>query len=245
MIASLPMYNRPELIAEINLFWDLIREGLTRAGIKSPSKLDQNADLFETWLHPELVLSQTCGLPYRLKLHGQTTLVGTPDFGLTGCPPGYYQSLFLVRRNDERKKLIDFSDTVLAYNEKGSQSGYAAPQTEAHSQGFEFTKLFQSGAHELSARLVAEGSADITAVDAVSWRYMDHFDDMSADLKILAKTTPTPGLPFISARGARQPELFKAIEIALQKMPRTAKQRLGMQGLVHIPAEEYLSVPNP
>ena len=90
MIASLPMYARPELDYVISHLWDLIRKNLSKKGIPAPITLSQDAQDIISWLDPGLVLSQTCGMPYRNILHGKVQLVGTPNYDLPNCPPGHY-----------------------------------------------------------------------------------------------------------------------------------------------------------
>ncbi len=85
MTASLPMYDTPTTRAANDRFWHLIREDDT--------ELDRVTDPHVTWMSQHLVLSQTCGLPYRRDLHGRVKLIGTPDYGVRGCPPGYYRSV--------------------------------------------------------------------------------------------------------------------------------------------------------
>ena len=88
MIASMMMYARPQLAGAHDRFWDLIRDELGKRGIGSPKELSQTAEEFEVWTDPALVLSQTCGMPYRLWLHEKVELIGTPDYGLESCPIG-------------------------------------------------------------------------------------------------------------------------------------------------------------
>ena len=52
MIASLPMYARPELDYAISLLWDLIRKNLTKKGIPAPITLSQDAQDIISWLDP-------------------------------------------------------------------------------------------------------------------------------------------------------------------------------------------------
>ena len=104
-LASLPMYDRPETAAANDRYWQAIR---TRLG-EGPETLTRTGELWEHWLAPDLVLSQTCGYPYRARLHGQVTLVGTPDYGLDGCPPGHYRSIFVARADDPRTDLRAFA----------------------------------------------------------------------------------------------------------------------------------------
>jgi len=117
------MYQRPELVAAHDRFWSLIRDGLLAAGIAAPERLSQAADENAVWADPSLVLSQTCGMPYRTRLRGRVALVGTPDFGVDGCGPGYYRSAIVVRAGDARRELKEYRDGVLAFNQTDSQSG--------------------------------------------------------------------------------------------------------------------------
>ena len=118
---------------------------------------------------PNLVLSQTCGMPFRNSLFDKVTLIGTPDFGLRGCPSGYGRSGFVVRADDPRDSVADFADAVFAYNQDHSQSGYCSPYHHVAALGFWFTRRLRSGQHLASARAVADGTADVAAIDAVTW----------------------------------------------------------------------------
>ena len=103
MIASLPMYDRPETAAANDRLWAGIRDRLRAEGLPAPEALIHGAsDLWPQWTSPDLVLSQTCGYPYRSRLHGQVLLVGTPDYGVDGCAPGHYRSVFVARADDPR-----------------------------------------------------------------------------------------------------------------------------------------------
>ena len=62
MIASLQMYQRPELVDAHDKFWNIIRNKLALHGIESPKDLSQDADEMTVWEDPKLVLSQTCGM---------------------------------------------------------------------------------------------------------------------------------------------------------------------------------------
>lgn len=245
MIANLMMYNRPELEQAHNAYWALIRHHLTEAGISSPENLSQDAEEFSVWLNPNLVLSQTCGMPYRTRLHGKVTLIGTPDFGLEDCPAGHYKSAIVVRKNDPRQDIHAYKDAVFAYNQTFSQSGYAAPYEHIQTYGFWFENKLHTEQHILSAKAVAGGQADIASLDAVSWRLMCEYEDFSKDLRVLDWTRPTPALPYISAYGADQEKIFTAVENAIMDLSDKDQKRLGLKGIVYIPTENYLKIRNP
>jgi hypothetical protein len=65
VIAALPMYDRPETRAATDRFWELTRDALSLRGIDAPEALTRDRDPWDIWQAPDLVLAQTCGLPYR------------------------------------------------------------------------------------------------------------------------------------------------------------------------------------
>lgn len=245
MIASLMMYARPELETATARYWADIRAALATRRITAPEVLSNDADAFDVWTAPDLVLSQTCGMPYRLWLHEQVTLIGTPDFAVEGCAPGYYTSAVAVRADDTRETLLDFSTARLAYNQTFSQSGFAALHALVSPMGFWFEDRMQTHGHVQSARAVAEGRADIAALDAVTWRLIQRYDPWAENLRVLAWTAPSPGLPYIAARGADAAATFDAVSTAIAGLDAQDRIDLGLQGLIHIPAEAYLAIPNP
>lgn len=246
-LASLPMYDWPEIAPATDRLWAGLRDGLRAVGIAAPDALTRGAqDLWPQWTSPNLVLSQTCGFPFRAKLHDKVTLIGTPDFGVEGCPPGYYRSVFVARADDPRSGLAAFHDAGFAYNEAMSQSGWAAPQNHAVALGLRFPPVLQTGGHRLSAQAVAEGRADFAALDAVTWRLITQYDAGLANcLKVVGMTDPTPGLPYISALGADAAQMFAVVAAAIADLPATDRRALGLRGFIAIPAAHYLAVPTP
>lgn len=246
MIASLGMYDFGPAQAANDRYWGLIRKNLTARGIDAPSALTRGEGAyFPAWLAPDLVLSQTCGYPFRARLQGRVSYVGTPDYGLPGCAPGHYCSVFVVRTGDPRASLAEFDGALFAYNEGLSQSGWAAPQVHAQRLGLHLPPVIKSGAHRASARAVADGQADIAALDAVTWEMMHGFDDVTDRLRVIARTEPTPGLPYVVALGSDDAATFDAIQEAIAALAPADRKVLRLKGVVRIPEAAYLAVPNP
>lgn len=246
MIANLPMYDRPELNAANLRFWHLIRQALHASGIEAPEYLSQRTDLMAVWTDPSLVLGQTCGMPYRKHLHGKVNLVGTPDYDLPDCPAGHYYSVIVVRTSDPRSTLKNFENSIFAFNEEISQSGFAAPLNHAAAQGVRFANCIQSFGHALSAEMVATGQADIAALDAVTWTFIERYDAFAKDLRVLEITAPpTPVLPFITSTNHDPDLIFGAIAQAISRLTPDEKSTLSLKGIIKIPADDYLRVPNP
>ncbi|MCX7557968.1 PhnD/SsuA/transferrin family substrate-binding protein [Sulfitobacter sp. F26204] len=244
MIASLMMYDRVELATPNAAYWRQLRHALNRRGIKTPKELANTTPEFEVWRSPELVLSQTCGMPYRTQLSESVSLIGTPDFGLEGCAPGYYRSAVVVRQDDPREA-AEFCNARFVYNQRCSQSGFGAAFFWARDHGFRFDDCQASGGHVASARMVAQGHADIATIDAQSWRFIQQFDGFAKDLRVLDWTAPTPGLPYIAAKGVDARARYEAVAEAIAALDPLSRQVLGLRGIVAIPKAAYLAVENP
>lgn len=236
------MYDRAETAPLLDTLWAEIR---TRLPFVSPAALTRGGNLWDHWCDPNLILSQTCGCPFRTCLSDRVQLIAAPDCRLPGCPPGYYNSVFIVRADDPRQALADFSDARFAYNEALSQSGWAAPQNHAASLGFEFTHPICTGGHGHSARSIVGDRADIAAVDALSWRLMLQFDAHAAQLREIGRTAPTPALPFITGPGRHAAVIRAALMDAIAAIGPTGRDALSLHGLVQVPAAAYHAVPNP
>jgi ABC-type phosphate/phosphonate transport system substrate-binding protein len=245
MIASLPMYDRAETFSANDRLWSGIARVLGREGVAAPARLDRTVGLWEAWLSPDLLLSQTCGLPFRTRLHRTVTLVATPVCDIAGVPPGHYRSVLVARRGDGRRALRDFSGATLACNDLLSQSGWAAPMAEAEAVGIAFGATRITGAHRSSAVAVAEGAADLAAIDALSWAMIRRWDDCAGALREIGATAPTPALPWITARSDLAPVLARALDEALADLAAMDRAALGLAGTVRLDAQAYLAVPIP
>ena len=245
MIASLMMYERPQLEQAHQHLWTLIHRKLADRGIAGPAQLSRHDDESSVWTNPDLLLSQSCGMPYRTWLHGTVQLVGTPDYDLEGCQPGYYRSAWVVRRDDPKTALSEFAQSVFAYNQAFSQSGYAAAYWHTKAENFWFDRKYQSGAHRQSAKAVADGRADIASLDAVSWRLIQQYDDVAKELRVLDWTKPTPGLPLITSLSHDRILIRDAVVSALEELADDERSALGIKGLVTITSDDYLALINP
>jgi ABC-type phosphate/phosphonate transport system substrate-binding protein len=239
------MYDWPEVRPATDRFWNVMRDALRAEGIAAPESLDRGRDLKAIWTDPDLVLAQCCGLPFVRMLSERVELIGAPDYGLDGCPPGFYRSAIVVRGDDSRETLDGFRGARIAFNERGSQSGHAAMLHHvaplARDRQF-FSEASETGSHAASAALVAAGGADIAALDMVSWRLIERFRLEAADLRVLLLTDPTPGLPFIAARGADVAGTRRAIAAAMAALDGAARRDLGLTGFRLFDPPDYAEI---
>ena len=241
MIAALPMYDRAEMRAATDALWAAIRDALRAQDIDAPEGLARTDDLWAIWRDPTLILAQTCGLPFRAGLHRDVGLVATPDYGLPGCPPGFYNSVLIAR-----DACLPHRPRI-AINDPLSQSGWAALHEWAAMQRMDLGAVTVTGAHAASARAVAEGQADLAAIDAQTWRLLVRHAGTDPGLEI-ARTPPTPGLPLITARAHDPAPIRAALTAALAGLPAETLSALDLRGFVQIDAAAYLAMsvpPNP
>lgn len=238
MIAALPMYDRPEIRGATDAFWGHIRDALDQVGLAAPKTLTRDGDLWAIWQDPRLVLAQTCGLPFRLRLHDKVALVATPDYGLPGCPPGYYNSVIIARPGPLP------AHPCLAINDPLSQSGWSALVSWLTSQKMAYGAVMVTGAHTASALAVAEGRADLAAIDAQTWRLMLRHTPLAPTLEI-ARTPPTPGLPLITALAHAPDSIAQAVAQGAAALAPAHRAALDLKGIVQIDKAAYLALPQP
>lgn len=240
-VAVLPMYDWPDLVAETDRLWACLRDALRAEGVAAPQRLTREADHTARWLDPGLVLGQTCGLPYVERLGDRVTLLGAPDYGVEGCPPGWYRSEVVVRAGDAREGLAAFRGAHLALNGALSQSGHAALAHEvaAIAGGRFFGQVTETGSHAASALAVARGAADIAAIDAVTWRFLRRFRPETAGLRVLLRTVPAPGLPYIAAAGTDPAPHRRAVAAGIAALDGPARAALGLRGFVPMAPADY------
>ncbi|MEM6729046.1 MAG: hypothetical protein AAF618_11140 [Pseudomonadota bacterium] len=227
MIASLPMYDPPHLQWANDAFWQAIRAALP---FDTPATLTRGPGLWELWEDPDLLFTQTCGLPYAMRLHGKVHLVATPDFGLRDAAPGHYHSTIITRASEAPRPGMR-----LAINGTNSQSGWGA------AIGFAHSGVLVTGAHVDSMAAVRAEEADICFVDSLTLA----LNGLPDGLTTHGHSPSTPATPYITARPEWVAPLRAALETALTTMPAAARAALHLRGIVTIPAAQYLAVPRP
>lgn len=238
MIAALPMYLRAENRAAHAALWAGIRNGLRARGIAAPDALTEGLAHMDLWARPDLVLAQICNLPWRARFRDRVTLIGAADYGLPGCAPGQYYSVFLARADDPATDVRDLAHRF-AYNEGLSNSGWGAPQLYAAARGFALVPLLATGAHQESARAVAEGRADLCAIDAVTWRNLTRWWPGAAALRVIGRSDASPGMSFATRAGQAPGPYREAIADAIADLDPGDAAILGLRGIVVLPEGEY------
>ena len=244
MIASLPMYDWPEVREHTDALWSSLRTHLLQHQIAAPDELRRDLPREQIWQSEDLLLSQTCGLPYVRGLCGDALLLGSPVYDLPHCEAGDYFSVVVVRADDPATSLRQLRGHRVAFNAADSQSGHAALLFTlaplARAANF-FASSTAVGTHRAAIQAVANGDADVAAIDAVSWQLAARHEPAATQLRILMHTAPSPGLPLISARrnAVRRETMNKAIASAIAALPQPSRDALHLRGFRPRPANDY------
>lgn len=240
MIAALPMYDRTEVQSANDALWAMVRE---RLGF-GPERLERDMPLWDIWTHPDLVLAQTCNLPYRMRLHGKVQIIGHPDYALPYCQKGFYNSVFVTPHAGPHDLSALLRERVVI-NQSFSQSGNVSLRDHAGTLGVKPNVIAESGGHMQSARMLWEGKADLALIDAHTWRMIRRYDPEAAALHEVTRTTPTPATPYICGPGQDVEVIRSALSGAIKDMPDALRIVLNLQGVVTLPVETTLSLPTP
>jgi ABC-type phosphate/phosphonate transport system substrate-binding protein len=234
--ASLPMYDMPEIRTSTDTFWRYLSESMQDHGIGKedlPHQLIRGRNPHDDWQRSDLVFSQTCGLPYVRDLRGQVTLLGSPAYDID-CAPGSYFSLIIAHQDSDEPELDERATGRFAYNDKRSQSGFAAYFSTLHEHGITKapSEMIESGAHLQSIEMIADKQADIAAIDAVTFALALRHLPAAKHVKAFARSEVTPGLPYIAGlQFAGQREMIiNAIVGAMAGLPEGVRDDLMITG---------------
>jgi ABC-type phosphate/phosphonate transport system substrate-binding protein len=177
-------------------------------------------DFHKLWLHPALLFAQTCWGPMELGLSNHVRVVGQPSYDAYEGGQGELYSSALVMRTGEGPEVRSPADgkAILpldlirgkrfTLNSLDSMSGVIALTRDLQAVGESldiFSSRSESGGHRSSIVAVAEGRADVAAIDCESWALAQHFEPAARKVVVVGWTARRKGLPFITARTTPEP----------------------------------------
>ncbi len=233
MFASLPMYDLPQIRSSTDVLWQLIRGRLDDHGIEAPAGLVRGSDPHMEWLRADLLLSQTCGLPFVKDLQGRVQMLGSPSYDID-CGSGSYYSVIIAREDDDGE-LSALSAGRFACNDQRSQSGHAAWLAHMVDNDLPLpSSVVFTGAHLASVAAVSRGEAEFATIDAVTWELALRHMPEANKLRVAGHTAAMPSLPYITSLAFRdQADVIRqAISEAIAGMPAGDRDALLLTGFV-------------
>ncbi|GAB7539381.1 phosphate/phosphite/phosphonate ABC transporter substrate-binding protein [Burkholderia sp. 3C] len=209
-VAGLPMYNVTPRLGALwrGLLADALDAFARAGGTREVTLLDEPfGELMPLWRRDDLLLSQTCGYPFRmLGLNAVTQAIATPVFDVEGCTGAQYSSVLIVSAAAHAAgatTLADCRGLRAAYNGDDSHSGMNALRHAVAPfarDGRFFASATPFGAHRLALAAVADGRADCAAIDCVTFSYLrDAQPEQVATVRVIGATASAPGLPLIAS----------------------------------------------
>ena len=213
--AALPMYDLPELRSETDAVWQSILAGLHDRGVDllvdflRPATDDETDTLLR---HPRLLLLQTCWGPISCGIAPDLHILAQPDFSeyLGGSGPLYRSAIIATGKgpNLVPPKSTEASIPLeavlgkrLAFNDRVSLSGYlgitADVSTQIGTNRAFYGQGIHSGSHRKSVEMVANGDADIAAIDCKTWDLVQRFDEAAKNVRVIGWTGARKGLPYV------------------------------------------------
>ena len=199
---------------------------------------------------PQMLIGQTCGYPLMSKLMQAVTPVCVPVMDVPGCHGKSYSSLLVVPVASEIHSLADCYQKIAAINASDSNSGMnvlrhaVAPLSQGKAY---FSDIMDTGSHLQSLTEVAKGKAQVAAIDAVSFSFIqDAWPDLVANVRSIGYTEKTCGLPFVVPKPIEH--LFDNAAItshfneATQKLPESIQQRLHLIRFEQTDISDYQGV---
>ncbi len=235
MIASLPMYDWPEVRDATDRWW----QGISRHfGVAC--ELQRGGDHTAVWKRPDLAFSQTCGYPFTHEFRGRLKLVATPHYAVDGCDGPNYQSMIFAR---ESKPLEAWRGSTAGVNNPDSMSGMLALKlvfAPYARHGQFFAAAIKTGGHINSLTAVRNGLADVCAVDAVCVALARAYrPDCLEGLVEIARSPMVPSLPYVTV-GGDVPALRHALALAFADPAlQQARDQLFLTGHSLLDARAY------
>lgn len=213
---------------------------------------EPDGELLPLWRRGDLLLSQTCGYPYRMLGVGDAVhLIATPVFDAAGCDGPRYCSMLAVSAGAHARgatTLAACRGLRAAYNGDDSHSGMNALRhaIAPHARGGRFfSAVTRTGSHLSALRALDAGAADLAAIDCVTLAYVrDALPARLRRVRIIGATAAAPGLPFIASRalagehvGALRDALDAAVAIDAERA-----RALRLRGFARLAPDAYAEI---
>ncbi len=136
-----------------------------------------------------------------------------------------------------------------AVNVRDSLSGYVALAAALREAGLDpaCIEWVDTGSHRASVRAVADGQAEVAAIDAVCWALAEKYESEAVrGLSVLCRTPLRPGLPLITA-GSRSDDELALLQGVLEdalasEETREARNALSLSGTALMKESDYLAL---
>jgi ABC-type phosphate/phosphonate transport system substrate-binding protein len=224
------MYDLPEVVPAAEALWSRVAARLRDAGVADvPLALRWGGDLYhDHWLHPHLLLSQSCGWPLVDRLDGRVAVVGAFTYAGVSDGAARYRSVLVTRADDADRPLPGRSVAVNGYD---SLSGWVSLTAAVAPVG----PVLVTGAHVHSVAAVTAGRADLACVDGVTWRLLQRYRPAAVvTLAVVGHGPLIPCLPLVTHL-----TLGPGVAALRGALAGVTDETLGVDGFVPLDTDAY------
>lgn len=215
--------------------------------VESTIRFETDFDLLR---NPDMLLGHTCGYPLMRFLRNDCQPVCVPCFDVEGSNGKYYSSHIIVSIDSDINRLAGCHHKVAVINGRDSNSGMNVLRHAVSLLDFPapfFSKVIESGSHFNSLSAIADGRADVAAIDCVSFALIkDEWPGLIEQVKTIGFSEATCGLPLVipySRQWNIDPaSITRALELALTGIQDKHRKTLHLTGFENVTLTDYQSI---
>ena len=202
-VASMPMYDLPEVESLLDSLWAGLVRHLKREGLTDvPDQIRHGRKVSALWNDSDLWLSQCCGYDIIGRYAGKLRPVATPHFGAPECKGAKYASNVVVAEHCEADDVLEMFGAVCVINGFESHSGSTALKAlvaPRNRDGRFFSEVKVSGSHVASLEMIRRGEADVAAIDCVTYALLESYrPEALTGIRKLGRTYRAPAVPYVT-----------------------------------------------
>lgn len=202
--ASLPMYDFPEVRAATDAWWSGVAKHMLKAGVdETPAQLQHDVPVKSLWQHKDLLLSQCCGFDVVFGFKDSLDVLLVTDWVVEGCHNGHYSSWIVVHEDSPHQHISDLFNGVAVINGRESHSGMHSLLTMVQpysKDGIFFQRIFESGAHADSLVAIQQKTADVAAIDCITYQLIKTYRPAALNgIRVIGQTNAAPAHPYVTS----------------------------------------------
>lgn len=248
---SLPMYDFPEVASSTARMVDALVVTFGAEGLEASAAgglPTAHHDLMAYWSGPEMLISQSCGLPFVEDLAAVTHCVGTFRWSGVSDERGWYRTVIVVAPGSGARNLADLAGARPAVSNTQSLSGWCSlgVAVAGVTDRADFLRpTVLTGSHAGSLAALQSGDADVASIDPGTYQLLArHRPAAVAGLRQVGEGPWVPATPLVVPRSLPVPiERSRSIVTGALNSAGLADSRaeIGIDSFVVVPDEEYLA----
>ena len=208
-----------------------------------------HAELMKMWRSKDMVLSQSCGLPFMEELHQFVNVIGTPLWTDVSDVRGWYRTVIVVPESLGITSIDQADGLRPVVNNTQSLSGWCSlgvALANATNDSVVVTPFVQSGGHAASLQMLQDKDANIASIDSVTFRLLSrHRPELVNNVRVIGHGPLVPATPIIVSKSSTvdADELYRVVSGVFGRSElQAALGNIGICGFVRLANSDYNGV---